>query len=150
MAKIRLTKEFTFEMAHALENYDGACSHIHGHSYHFFVTVAGEPNQDETSPKYGMVMDFGDLKRIVNEVIINRYDHAFIVRATSSNIELCKAMKEHYQKVEYVDYQPTCENMISYFADAISARLPQSVELVELKLYETASSCAQWCASDNK
>jgi 6-pyruvoyltetrahydropterin/6-carboxytetrahydropterin synthase len=97
-----------------------------------------------------MVMDFGDLKRIVNNVIIDRYDHAFIVRATQANEKLCQEMRDHYKKIERVDYQPTCENMISYFAEAISEQLPSSVELVELKLYETASSCAQWCALDNK
>ena len=63
MATIRLTKEFSFEAAHALEGYDGACREIHGHSYRLFVTVKGEPSTDEYDPKQGMVMDFGLLKR---------------------------------------------------------------------------------------
>ena len=65
---IRLTKEFSFEMAHALAGYDGPCREIHGHSYKLFVTVRGIPEQNPNSPKFGMVMDFGDLKRIVNLV----------------------------------------------------------------------------------
>ena len=56
---IRLTKEFTFEAAHALEGYDGLCREIHGHSYRLFVTVKGTPCADESNPKFGMVMDFG-------------------------------------------------------------------------------------------
>lgn len=57
---IRLTKEFTFEAAHALEGYDGLCREIHGHSYRLFVTVKGTPCADESNPKFGMVMDFGE------------------------------------------------------------------------------------------
>ena len=80
--QIRLTREFSFEAAHALEGYDGKCREIHGHSYRLFVTVIGEPITDENSPKLGMVMDFGELKRIVNGEIVDRLDHAFIMRRT--------------------------------------------------------------------
>ena len=80
MAVIRLTKEFSFEAAHALDGYDGPCREIHGHSYRLFVTVAGRPVADPENPKYGMVMDFGVLKRIVNEQIVSRFDHAFVLR----------------------------------------------------------------------
>ena len=72
MSVIRLTKEFSFEMAHSLSGYDGACREIHGHSYKLFVTVQGEPNADPNNPKYGMVMDFGELKRIVGRLIVDR------------------------------------------------------------------------------
>ena len=58
MSVIRVTKEFTFEAAHALYNYDGQCSNIHGHSYRLFVTVKGSPVSDINHPKNGMVMDF--------------------------------------------------------------------------------------------
>ena len=67
MTKIRLTKEFSFEAAHLLEGYDGACREIHGHSYRLFVTVRGVPVCDGRNPKLGMVMDFGQLKRIVGD-----------------------------------------------------------------------------------
>lgn len=150
MAEIRLTKEFSFEMSHALENYDGACRHIHGHSYKFFVTVKGVPVEDIRNPKNGMVMDFGDLKRIINKCIIERYDHAFIARATETNTPLLEKMKDYYGKVEMVDYQPTCENMISRFAEAIIPELPSGVTLHSLKLHETATSYAEWYGSDNK
>lgn len=64
MAVIRLTKEFSFEAAHALDGYDGPCREIHGHSYRLFVTVKGCPADDDTNPKCGMVMDFGVLKAL--------------------------------------------------------------------------------------
>ncbi len=84
MATIRLTKEFSFEAAHALDGYDGPCREIHGHSYRLFVTVKGRPSTAEGDPECGMVMDFGALKRIVNQEIVARFDHALVLRATPS------------------------------------------------------------------
>ena len=149
MTKIRLTKEFSFEMSHALEGYDGACRQVHGHSYRLFVTVTGIPADDEKSPKYGMVMDFGDLKRIVKQIIVDRYDHAFVIRRTEANAALVEAMRAHFGKVEAVDYQPTCENMIARFAGALRNELPAGISLHSLRLHETATSFAEWFASDN-
>lgn len=137
-------------MAHALEGYDGACRQIHGHSYKLFVTVLGSPTDDETNPKNGMVMDFGELKKIVNTLIIYRYDHALVVRHTDEKKDMIKQLKEQYGKVEAVDYQPTCENMISRFASDISSALPENVSLHHIKLHETATSFAEWYASDNE
>jgi 6-pyruvoyltetrahydropterin/6-carboxytetrahydropterin synthase len=65
--KIRLTKEFDFETAHALDAYEGKCQDIHGHSYHLRIAVIGEPNQDEAISDCGMVVDFGDIKSVVRE-----------------------------------------------------------------------------------
>ncbi|MFI3285109.1 MAG: 6-carboxytetrahydropterin synthase [Rikenellaceae bacterium] len=146
---IRLTKEFTFESAHALEGYDGACREIHGHSYRLFVTVKGNPIEDPSSPKCGMVIDFGDLKRIVNKQIISRLDHSFVMRRTPRAEALAAVMSEHFKSVVLVDYQPTCENMLSEFAARIASELPQDVALHSLKLHETATSYAEWYACDN-
>lgn len=136
-------------MAHALEGYDGACSQIHGHSYRLFVTVIGNPVCNESDPKNGMVMDFGVLKKIVRHTIIDRYDHTMVVRKTEANAIVTDALKCHYQRIEIVDYQPTCENMISQFAHDIASQLPMGVELFSLKMHETATSYAEWFASDN-
>ncbi len=146
---IRLTREFSFEMAHALEGYDGLCRHVHGHSYKLFVTVAGTPCDAPDDPKYGMVMDFGDLKRIVNRLVVDRYDHALILRQTPENMQLLEQVREKWERVYLVDYQPTCEQMIARFATQIARELPEDVRLVELKLYETEKSHATWRAEDN-
>lgn len=149
MTTIRLTREFSFEMAHALEGYDGLCRHVHGHSYKLFVTVSGTPCGDPDSPKYGMVMDFGDLKAIVNRLIVEPYDHALVLRRTPENRELLERVREKWERVCLVDYQPTCEQMIGRFAEQIAAELPVGVRLAELKLYETEKSHATWRAEDN-
>lgn len=149
MAKIRLTKEFHFEMAHALWNYDGLCKNIHGHSYILFVTVIGEPITDKTNPKLGMVMDFGDLKEIVAEEIVDQLDHALVLSKDTPNIDQLN-IPQMFDRLFVMDYQPTCENMIADFADRIKVRLPKEVKLHSLKLHETATSFAEWYASDNE
>ena len=111
---IRLTKEFTFEAAHALEGYDGLCREIHGHSYRLFVTVKGTPCADESNPKFGMVMDFGELKRIVNEQILSRLDHAFVMRRTAESTRVAEQIGCRFGRIVLVDYQPTCENMLAH------------------------------------
>ena len=96
MAVIRLTKEFSFEAAHALDGYDGPCREIHGHSYRLFVTVKGCPADDDTNPKCGMVMDFGVLKSIVNEEVVSRFDHALVLRATRRDAPLRAVLAERF------------------------------------------------------
>ena len=148
MSKIRITKHFDFETAHALYGYDGKCKNVHGHSYQLFVTVIGKPINDAQHVKNGMVLDFGDLKKIVKTEIVNVFDHATVLNRNSPHKALAEKIKEHSPKVILVDYQPTSENMIIDFAKMISARLPDSVKLHSLKLYETKNSYAEWHASD--
>ena len=128
-----------------LEGYDGLCREIHGHSYRLFVTVKGKPEVDVESPKLGMVMDFGVLKRIVNEQIVERLDHSFTMRNTPNAMGIgCD-----FSKIVLVDYQPTCENMLSDFAERLLEALPEDIELYSLRLHETATSYAEWFAEDN-
>lgn len=148
MAIIRLTKEFSFEAAHALGGYDGPCREIHGHSYRLFVTIKGTPSTDPMNPKQGMVMDFGVLKKIVNEEIISRFDHALVLRTTADE-GLRRVLTEQFDNVVTVEYQPTCENMLDDFAHRLMKRLPEGVTLHSLRLHETASSYAEWYAEDN-
>ena len=143
MSTIRLTKEFRFEAAHALEGYDGACSQIHGHSYRLLVTVEGEPLDSPGAPKDGMVMDFGVLKGIVNREIVDRLDHSFTIRRTADNGQLIEMLQRHYTNIHVVDWQPTSENMLHDMAARLIPAMPQGVQLVALKLYETATSRAE-------
>lgn len=144
--KIRLTKEFNFEMSHLLHNYDGLCRNIHGHSYRLFVTIKGTPINDEKDPKNGMVMDFGDLKSIVFSEIVDRLDHALLV---PNNSPMLSYLKQCDTKIIITPYQPTCENLLVDFSKSISSRLPKGIELVRLCLYETKNSYAEWLAEDN-
>lgn len=148
MATIRITKSFRFEMAHALAGYDGLCKHVHGHSYELFVTVAGQPIVDPHSPKTGMVMDFGDLKKIVRDLIVTRYDHALVI-SEQSRKAIPEGNLDLFGKVMIVNWQPSSENLLIEFASLIREKLPASVSLHSLRLHETATSFSEWFASDN-
>lgn len=149
MSKIRLTKSFTFETGHALYGYDGKCRNVHGHGYKLSVTIMGEPNRDPTHVKHGMVMDFGDLKKIVNQEIVDKYDHAMVFNKNSPHRELGLELQEKGHEVILADFQPTSELLVTHFAEVIRNRLPENIELHSLKLQETDSSFAEWFASDN-
>lgn len=150
MNVIRITKHFDFETAHALYGYDGKCKNIHGHSYQLYVTVIGTPINDNNHVKNGMVLDFGDLKHIVKTEIVDVFDHATVLNENSPHKELAEKIKTHSPKVLLVNYQPTSENMLVDFSERISKKLPNSVTLHSLKLYETQNSYAEWFASDQQ
>lgn len=146
---IRVTKEFSFEMAHALWNYDGPCRNVHGHSYRLFVTLSGIPLKDSNNPRNGMVMDFTDLKKIVKSEIISQFDHSVTI-SDNYDREKLEVFMKMFENIIVVDYQPTCENLIADFALRLKKKLPEKVRLHSLRLYETATSYAEWFASDNE
>src|SRR5210317_1698686 len=88
METIRITKQFDFETGHALYGYDGKCKNVHGHSYKLSVTVIGHPISDSGNVKFGMVIDFTDLKEIVTTEIVDQFDHATVFNKNTPHIEL--------------------------------------------------------------
>lgn len=149
MGNIRITKQFSFETGHALYGYDGKCKNVHGHSYKLSVTVIGKPIQDSNNVKFGMVIDFGDLKKIVKSEIVDVFDHATVFNKNTPHVELAKELKDRDHNVLLVDYQPTSEMMVIDFAKKIKTYLPKHIALHSLKLQETDTSFAEWYASDN-
>jgi len=144
---IRITKEFKFEMAHALHGYDGLCKNIHGHSYKLWVTVKGEARNKNGHVKDGMVIDFAELKEIVKPEIIDKYDHSLVLNAKSPHASIDLSA---FEKVFYLPYQPTSENLVADFALKIKSKLPHDVELTKVVLSETATSFAEWNLEDNQ
>ena len=143
---VRITKEFKFEMAHALYGYDGLCANIHGHSYKLWVTVKGEVKNENGHTKDGMLMDFTDLKSIVKPEIVDKYDHSLVLNANTPHADLDLSA---FNKVYYLNYQPTSENLVLDFANFIKEQLPDGVVLLKVVLSETASSFAEWNLEDN-
>jgi 6-pyruvoyltetrahydropterin/6-carboxytetrahydropterin synthase len=141
---IRVTKEFHFEAAHALDGYDGKCRDIHGHSYHLKVTFLGKPIESKDISECGMVVDFGDIKRVVKEKVFDLFDHCLILR----NDSRFKPIELKNSRVRYVDYQPTCENMLLEIVLILQDQF-ENITLHNVFLRETANSYAEWCAADN-
>jgi 6-pyruvoyltetrahydropterin/6-carboxytetrahydropterin synthase len=144
---IRITKEFKFEMAHALHGYDGLCKNIHGHSYKLWVTIRGEVRKEKGHQKDGMVMDFDVLKSIVKPAIIDKYDHSLVLNAKSPHADIDLSV---FEKVFYLPYQPTSENIVMDIANFIQSKLPNGIELYKVILSETATSFAEWNIEDNQ
>jgi 6-pyruvoyltetrahydropterin/6-carboxytetrahydropterin synthase len=144
---IRITKEFKFEMAHALHGYDGLCKNIHGHSYRLWVTIKGEVRNENGHVKDGMVMDFAELKEIIKPEIIDKYDHSLVLNANSPHASIDLSA---FEKVFYLPYQPTSENLVMDFATIIQSKMTKRIILCKVVLSETATSFAEWNLEDNQ
>ena len=126
MGKVYLTNEFTFDAAHRLHNYDGKCGQTHGHTYKLQVTICGEPNK-----KTGLLVDFNDLKGLVDSAILKKVDHKDLT--------------------EYFDLDPffkgmntTVENLIVWCWTVMEHALPAFIRLYEIKLWETPTCYATY------
>lgn len=130
----KISKSFNFSMGHALNNYAGKCHDLHGHNYDLIVCV--EAAELDAS---GFVMDFGDLKKVVNDVLDNYgFDHCFRVCESDPRADALTALGATKMEAE-----PTAENLIIVLAKLIEAKL-HNVTLASLDLYETPTSQAHW------
>jgi 6-pyruvoyltetrahydropterin/6-carboxytetrahydropterin synthase len=145
---IRVTKKFTFDMAHALYGYDGPCTNIHGHTYVLYVSLKGKALENENHPKNGMVIDFTDFKKIINEQIISVFDHSLVLNSNSPHAKL-KELTDNFEKINYVPYQPSCENLLIDFLERIKKHFHTSISIKSIKLEETPTSFAEWFDEDN-
>ncbi|HRO75037.1 MAG TPA: 6-carboxytetrahydropterin synthase [Crocinitomicaceae bacterium] len=146
--KVRVTKKFTFDMAHALFGYDGPCKNIHGHTYHLSVTLIGEPRHDTSDVKLGMVIDFTDLKAIVKQYIIDVFDHALVVNEQAS-YSRSDVLTNEFGKVILTPFQPTCENLLLHYVSLIKDKFAPNIQLISMRLEETPNSYSEWLLSDN-
>ena len=131
--KIRVTKSFTFDMAHALYGYDGPCKNIHGHTYHLDITLLGQPIADIEHVKLGMVIDFGDLKSIVQKLIIEVFDHALVLNEEAPYSK-SEVISNEFEKVILVPFQPTCENLLLHFVDILKEKFSDETQLLSISL----------------
>lgn len=138
---LKLTKIFHFEMAHAIHGYPGSCKNIHGHSYELHVTVSSVTNRDVYIPSPGFVMDFKEIKRIVSNTVLEKFDHKVLLSAGFVAANPGFALMENLVMFEA---EPTAENMLVYIKEELSTKLPGNTRLEHLKIYETKDSYAEW------
>lgn len=106
-----LEVEFSFSAAHRLPYYDGPCFRMHGHNYKLQVVITGQPD-----PRTGMLLDFEDIRRIVEKELLAKVDH---------------------QTLNDVLENPTAENLVVWAWQRLRGELPG---LRELRLWENAAS----------
>jgi len=140
---ISITKIFRFEAAHAIHQYLGNCSNIHGHSYELHVTVQGKQTSDGFIDGLGIIIDFKDLKALVQESAIKKLDHKLVL----SKAYLAEEKKDFStDELVVFEVEPTAENLLIFLRNQIRTILPESVQLTSLKLWETRDSYAEWSA----
>ena len=136
---ISITKKIEFEAAHRISNYPGSCSEIHGHTYKLEVTVSGEINRETF-----MVMDFKDLKEILQKTVIANFDHALILK---NNRENRAVFSSYLWKITRMETEPTPEQkrrLLVWMVSSIPPHLPSGVSLQKLELHETSGNFAIW------
>jgi 6-pyruvoyltetrahydropterin/6-carboxytetrahydropterin synthase len=147
MNNIRVSKKFTFDLAHALLNYDGLCKNIHGHTYTLTITLIGKPYHLQNDSKDGMVVDFSEIKKIVQSQIISKFDHALVLNE-NSNPNLIASLKECAYKIVFTKFQPSCENLLIDIKDELMPLFTNNATLYAIRLDETPTSYAEWFIND--
>jgi 6-pyruvoyltetrahydropterin/6-carboxytetrahydropterin synthase len=140
---LQITRIFRFEMAHALNGYNGSCKNIHGHSYELHVTVSSDRNSSEYIAAPGFIIDFKELKKIVQQTIIDKFDHKLVL--SQAFITINPAAQNNENLVEFEE-EPSAENLLIYISNILRKCLPHSAHLNRLKLFETRDSYAEWVA----
>ena len=138
------TKEFRFEMAHVLSNYNGPCGNLHGHSYKCLVTMGSKFVDDEK----GMVIDFSILKGFVNNIIIDKLDHACAFNTNTTDpfeLDLLELCKKHNKKIIEFPFRTTAENMSKYIYQSVNELLNKiGFKCIKVELYETTTGHATY------
>lgn len=113
---MKVKRVFSFDAAHRLECYHGKCERLHGHTYSFALTVEGKRDAE------GMVMDFVELKRLVEETVLSRLDHAYL---------------------NDVLPQPTAENIALWIWKSVDGKITEKAgTLAEVEVWETRDASA--------
>ena len=134
---LKVTKTVRFDAAHILTNHQGLCKNLHGHTYRVDVTVAQPPGDP-----CDMVIDFKDLKRVCEEVVLARFDHAFIYdRSSPGESEIASVLAKHAMRAVALPFRTTAENLARYFFGELRGRVPS---LVSVKVWETPDSAAEY------
>lgn len=133
-----VTKTVSFDAAHLLTGHGGQCKNLHGHTYKVVVELGGNtPGQPDD-----MVMDFKELKAVLQEEIVASCDHAFLYDTTSEvEADIAKTLEKHGLRTYPLKYRSTSENLARHFFEKIAAR---GLPVTAVSISETPESCATY------
>ncbi|UQZ37054.1 6-pyruvoyl tetrahydrobiopterin synthase [Paenibacillus sp. PK3_47] len=142
MNEVTVCKIFTFDSAHQLVGHKGKCSNLHGHTYKLEVVLKGVPSTEAGHSDEGFVIDFSDIKTVVQQSLVDRLDHAFLAMGNEPVLE---TLNRTGSKVALLSFRTTVENMSAYIAYKLKQA---SLPLYSVKLWETPTSWAEVLAAD--
>ena len=136
---LTVAKSVKFDAAHVLTNHQGLCKNLHGHTYRVEASVSPAPGDTAD-----MAIDCKDLKRVCEEVVLARFDHAFIYdRSSAGESEIAAVVEKNGMRTAAIPFRSTAENLARHFYRELKARLPG---LCCVKVWETPDSCAEYRA----
>lgn len=138
--RVRITRRLEFDSGHRIPDHASQCRHLHGHRYAIEVGIEGPVHATPGSADNGMVIDFAEVKALLAEIVVEPWDHAFLVWREDRVVrELLAAIPGH--KTVVLDLVPTVENLARIAFDrlraALAARCGAEVVLARVRLYET-------------
>lgn len=140
-----ITRKLEFDAGHRISTHNSQCRHLHGHRYRIEITLSGDIIADERNALQGMVMDFSEVKSIAKSVLVDRWDHAFLVYSGDTKVlHFLQSIEGH--KTVVLDVQPTAENLAEIaFAtlnNAYQDNYGNHLQLERVRLYETPNCWA--------
>lgn len=140
-----ITRRLEFDAGHRISTHNSQCRHLHGHRYAIEVTLSGNIITDEGVAEQGMVMDFSEVKRIAKKVLVDKWDHAFLVYSGDTLImNFLQSLEDH--KTVVFDSQPTAENLalaaFRILDKAYSDNYGNQLRLARVRIYETPNCWA--------
>lgn len=137
----KVSKEFSFDMAHMLDGHDGKCQNLHGHTYKLQVEIAGDLYQ--SGVKKGMVIDFSDLKAVVKKSILDPIDHAFIYDLTSEReTQVAHLLQNLQSKTFALTTRTTAEEMARFIFHRLKNE--ENLPVSAIRLWETPTSFCEY------
>jgi 6-pyruvoyltetrahydropterin/6-carboxytetrahydropterin synthase len=138
-----LKTEHSFDSAHFLTGYKGKCGNIHGHRWRVEIEIQSQ-TLEKDGQLDGMVVDFGDLKKDVKDMI-DYYDHALIIQEGSMRKETLNCIEQDGFKVIKVKFRSTAENFAEFFFKEIKAK---GYNVKRTTVYETPTNSAVYEESE--
>ena len=148
---ISITRRLEFDAGHRLPNHESRCRNVHGHRYAIEITLTAAVIREAGAADDGMVMDFSDVKQIAREILVDAWDHAFLVyRGDTTMVNFLATLPDH--KTVILDQVPTAENLVQIafgiLKDAYCDRFGHALRLTHVRLFETPNCWADAIAGE--
>jgi len=142
---MQITTRMEFDAGHRIPNHKSSCKNLHGHRYAIEVTISGEIVEQKNESNFGMVMDFKDAKEVIKKLIVEPWDHAFIVFEKDLEVlDFLNGMQDH--KTVVLPKVPTAENMaliaFELLSEAFLKEFKGLIKPINVRLFETPNNWA--------